>query len=87
MVESATLRNRIVAYLRLCEREGALYTSDIAWGVRDRYGTANTPAANRELRRMERDGTVERVCLGGNGHPTSWRLAPPTAAGVAGKEE
>jgi DNA-binding MarR family transcriptional regulator len=57
--------HRFVAYLRHCRSEGALWTSDIA-----AHFKMNTATANRELRRLERAGEVERVVTG---NPISWR--------------
>ncbi len=56
----------ITRYLRLCRREGALWTSDIAHGIKK--GTLGT---RRILERMEKAGTVCRVVTG---NPISWEL-------------
>jgi predicted ArsR family transcriptional regulator len=66
MTDPQTTADRIVRYLRVCRREGALWTSDIAHGAR-----IATDAARRELGRLEAAGTVRRVVIG---NPTSWEL-------------
>ncbi len=48
--------------------EGAMWTSDIAWGVR-----STTAAARYALIRLEKQGLVRRVVIGS---PTSWEAVP-----------
>lgn len=70
-----SLTEKIIAYLRRTEIEGALWTSDIAYGVK-----APTSAVLRRLRGLAGDGKVERVVKGGKGHPASWKISPSARA-------
>lgn len=60
------LKGSVLAVMRRWRREGALWTSDIAHGVRQ-----STATARRALIALEKDGTVRRVVTG---NPTSWEL-------------
>lgn len=72
MVNEPTLEERIIAYLSRCWTEGALWTGDIAGGLR-RAGTStpSTPDVRRTLKRLAAAGAVEQVR---KGNPSSWCL-------------
>jgi hypothetical protein len=60
------IEGQIVAYLTKCRIEGALWTSDIAHGVKK-----PTATVRRVLQKMESSGAVVRVVVG---NPSSWKL-------------
>lgn len=62
------IEGRISSFLLRHRKEGALWTSDIAIGLRE-----PTPFIRKILKQMEKSGTVRRVVIGS---PTSWELVP-----------
>lgn len=75
------LDERVLASIRKSTKtEGAMWTSDIAWGVR-----ASTAATRYALIRLEKRGLVRRVVIG---RPTSWEApTSPTPSSDAGGRE
>ncbi|WP_026871760.1 hypothetical protein [Inquilinus limosus] len=69
---SSELQDRILAYLRRHHREGAMWTADIAYGVKEK-----TPKVRAALLRLEAAKAVRRVV---EGNPISWALAAPDAS-------
>lgn len=67
MRELTTQQATVLDVLHRWRREGALYTSDIAYGAK-----MNTARAFRALEALEKRGAVKRVV---KGMPTSWALA------------
>lgn len=60
------LPDQITEYLTRHVREGALWTSDVAYGVRQ-----PTAKVRRVLFTLALQGVVERVVMG---NPSSWRI-------------
>ncbi|KGM36169.1 FaeA/PapI family transcriptional regulator [Inquilinus limosus] len=62
------IERRILTYLSRYKKEiGAMWTADIAYGLRE-----STPFIRKILVKLEKDGKVRRVVIG---NPTSWELA------------
>jgi len=71
--EANSLEGWVLAYLTRHRAEGALWTGDIALGLRrgKRQGDPTTYAVNRALKRLLAVGAVVKVCTG---NPSSWCL-------------
>lgn len=62
----------VLTVMRRWRREGALWTSDIAYGAK-----LPTAMTRRKLEALEKVGAVRRVVTG---NPTSWELADEPSA-------
>jgi len=68
---SSELQDRILAYLKRHQREGAMWTADIAYGLKEK-----TPKVRAALLRLEAAKAVQRVV---EGNPISWAVTSPEA--------
>lgn len=68
---SSELQDRVIAYLRRHHREGAMWTGDIAYGLKEK-----TPTVRAALLRLEAAHRVQRVV---EGNPISWALVAQEA--------